>query len=183
MAYKIPDNIKVLCEKENLSDPDEQELVKQELVKFLKYYLDLKGGKNSLANVTDIVSKHGEFTVKGTVYPFERDVAGRMMRTRNYTLKEGINRASKEEVYVIASDRDWWDKFSGWVSVGLLIIGFILGIIGEPIRDQIFPTDTTSSDTVSVKILSMPQQKESENYQKDAQLSVQEKDSVSNEQH
>lgn len=160
MAYRIPDKIKVLCKKENLSNPDEQELVKQELVKFLEYYLDLKRGKNSLANVTDIVSQDGEFPVKGTVYPFERDVAGRMMRTRNYTMREGTNKAGKEEVYVIAADRDWWDKYSGWVSVFLLIVGFVLGIIGEPIRERIFPKDTTSPDTVSVKILSMPQKAE-----------------------
>ncbi len=158
MDYKIPDNIKALCKKENLSKPDEQELVKQELVKFLEYYLDLKRGKNSLANITDIVSEDGEFPVKGTVYPFERDVAGRMMRTRNYTMEERINKAGKEEVYVIAADRDWWDKYSILVSVGLLIIGFALGIIGEPIRERIFHKEKTSPDTVSVKILSVPQQ-------------------------
>jgi hypothetical protein len=76
MDYIVADNIKALCDKDNLKDAKEQELVKQELVKFLTYYLDLKKGKNSLANVTDIVSKDGEFRVKATNYPFERDVAG-----------------------------------------------------------------------------------------------------------
>jgi hypothetical protein len=46
MEYKIPDDIKALCEKKDLSKPDEQELVKVELVKFLTAYLNLKIGKN-----------------------------------------------------------------------------------------------------------------------------------------
>jgi len=155
MNYKIPEDIKLLCYKDNLSNPDEQELVKKELVKFLTYYLDLKKGNNSLANITDIVSKGGEFPIKGTVYPFERDVAGRMGRTRNYTMKEGVNRAGKNEVYVIAADRDWWDKYSGWVSIGLLIIGFVLGIISDPIKDRLFPKEKgkSNSDTISLKTL------------------------------
>jgi|GEM_PF-5879315 len=137
MHYIIPKNIKTLCEKENLSDPKEQELVKQELVNFLKHYLDLKRGKNSLANVTDIVSEGGAFPVKGTVYPFERDVAGRMVRTRDYTMKEGFNKVGKDEVYVIAADRDFWDKYSGWFSLILVVISFFLGLIGELIRQCI----------------------------------------------
>ena len=84
MNYKIPDNIKTLCAKPNLSDPDEQETVKQEIIKYLKDYLNLKKGKNSLADVTGIV--RDAFQCKGTVYPFERDIAGRMMRTRDYTM-------------------------------------------------------------------------------------------------
>src|SRR5437763_13440577 len=83
--YKMPENIKALCTKDDLSDPEEHELVKQEFVKFLAAYLSLKRGKekgkNSLANITDIVTS--EIQVKGTNYPFERDVAGRMVRTRN----------------------------------------------------------------------------------------------------
>lgn len=154
MNYKIPDNIKLLCNKDNLSISDEQEIVKKELVKFLTYYLDLKRGKNSLANITDIVSANGEFPIKGTVYPFERDVAGRMVRTRNYTMKEGVNSSGKNEVYVIAADRDWWDKYSGWVSIGLLIIGFILGIISDPIKERLFPKEKKiNSDTISAKII------------------------------
>lgn len=159
MDKNIPDYIKSLCEKDNLSDPGEQELVKKKLKEFLEQYLDLKKGKNSLANVSDIVSQSGEFPVKGTNYPFERDVAGRMVRTRNYTMKEGVNKAGKDEVYIIAADRDWWDKYSGWVSLALLILGFVLGIISDPIKERIFPKvkEKINSDTVSVKVLSMPQ--------------------------
>src|SRR5688572_27218278 len=112
MEYKIQENIKALCSKADLSDPDEQELVKKEFVKFLTAYLSLgegtDKGRNSLANITDIVRNDKQFPIKGTNYPFERDIAGRMMRTRNYTMKEGINEDGKKEVYVIAADRDWW---------------------------------------------------------------------------
>jgi hypothetical protein len=134
MNYKIPDHIKFLCDKGDLSNPDEQELVKQELVKFLTDYLDLKKGKNSLANITDIVSEDGEFPVKGTVYPFERDVAGRMMRTRNYTMKEGTNKVGKEEVYIIAADRDWWDKNKLWFTLITSAAGIIIGIMADPLK-------------------------------------------------
>lgn len=168
MDYKIPDDIKKLCDQESLSDPIEQELVKKELVNFLKAYLKLGNennksiGNNSLANVTDITSEKGEFPIKGKNYPFERDVAGRMMRTRNYTMQEGFNRMNQSEVYVIAADRDWWDKYSGWVSIGLLIVGFILGIISDPVRDAIFhkAKNKSSSDTLSVKVLQLPQKAE-----------------------
>jgi hypothetical protein len=141
MEYKIPDNIRTLCSKNDLSDPEEQELVKRELVKYLQAYLSLgKGsdkGRNSLANITDIVRNDKEFPIKGTVYPFERDVAGRMVRTRNYIMKEGTNKADKEEVYVIAADRDWWDKNKFWFSVLMIAIGAVIGSAVEPLSKLI----------------------------------------------
>lgn len=155
MDYKIPDNIKGLCEKENLSDPKEQELVKQELVKFLIYYLDLKRGKNSLANVTDIVSKDGEFTVKGTVYPFERDVAGRMVRTRNYTMKEGINKVGKEEVYVIAADRSLWDRYKLLFTLLTAAAGTLFGIMADPLKGLLHTESGNQyliRDTIQVRL-------------------------------
>lgn len=164
MNYKIPDNIKILCEKDSLADPKEQELVKRELVKFIKAYLTLGDendeyiGRNSLANITDITSEKGEFPVKGKNYPFERDIAGRMMRTKNYTMKEGLNWLREPEVYVIAADRDFWDKHKGPISVGLLVFGFILGLIGDAVKERIFTTKTNKSnpDTISVKVLQLP---------------------------
>ncbi len=155
MDYKIPDKIKTLCDKDDLSNPYEQELVKQELVKFITYYLDLKRGKNSLANVTDIVSESGEFPVKGTVYPFERDVAGRMMRTRNYTMKEGINKAGKEEVYIIAADRDWWDKNKLWFTLLTSAAGIIIGIMAAPLKgvfDNKIKEEYYIKDTIHVRL-------------------------------
>ncbi len=143
MDYKIPDNIKLLSAKDHLSDSKEQELVKRELVNFLTAYLTLGDeddktiGRNSLANITDIVSKDGEFPVKGTVYPFERDVAGRMVRTRNYTMKEGINKDGKEEVYVIAADRDWWDKNKIRFTILTLALGTLIGSLGNPLSNLI----------------------------------------------
>jgi hypothetical protein len=155
MDYKIPDNIKTLCEKENLSDPKEQELVKQELVNFLKYYLDLNRGKNSLANVTDIVSQSGEFPVKGTVYPFERDVAGRMVRTRNFTMKEGVNKAGKEEVYVIAADRSLWDRYKLLFTLLTGAAGTLFGIMADPLKG-VFHTESNNQylirDTIQVRL-------------------------------
>lgn len=133
MKYKIPDNIKALCDKQDLSDSDEQEKVKQEIVKYLSYYLDLKRGRNSLANVTDIVNDF--FKVRGTNYNFERDIAGRMMRTRNYTMKEGVNKAGKEDVLVIAADRDWLDKNKFWFSIAMVIIGTLVGSISNPLSN------------------------------------------------
>ena len=137
MDYKIPDDIKSLCDKDSLKDRKEQEIVKKEIVKFLTYYLDFKKGKNSLANVTDIVSKDGEFRVKATVYPFERDVAGRMMRTRNYTMQEGVNEAGKKEVYVIAADRDWWDRNKFWFSILMIFAGTVIGSLSNPLSNLI----------------------------------------------
>lgn len=133
MDYIIPDNIKKLCAKLDLSDPVEQDLVKREIIKYLNDYLDLDKGKNSLANVTDIVRDF--FNVVGTNYPFERDIAGRMMRTRNYTMKEEIAKNGKEDVYVIAADRDWWDKNKFWFSVIMLIIGTLVGSINNPLSN------------------------------------------------
>jgi hypothetical protein len=92
-----------------------------------------------------------------------------MMRTRNYTMQEGVNEPGQKEVYVIAADRDWWDKYSGWVSLGLLILGFLLGLISDPIKSAISPTQSTNSDTVSVKVLSLPQQQALKSDQYDAQ--------------
>ena len=175
MNYKIPDKISEACQRDKPKDEAEMELVKKEFIKFLGAYLSLKKGedkgRNSLANITDIVSTSGEFTIKWTNYPFERDIAGRMMRTKNFTLQEGINDNGKKEVYVIAADRDWWDKYSGWVSIGLLIIGFILGIISDPIKERLFPKEKnkSNSDTISVNILQLPSQQEPKNDQNDVQ--------------
>lgn len=136
MNYKIPNHIKLICKKENLSDPNDQEDVKKELKKFLETYLSLEKdkGNNSLANITDIVSENGEFPIKGSNYPFERDVAGRMMRTRNYTIQEGVNEAGKKEVYVIAADRDWWDKHKFLFTLLTLGAGTLIGIMSDPLK-------------------------------------------------
>lgn len=75
-----------------------------------------------------------------------------MMRTRDYTMKESINEGDGKEVYVIAADRDWWNKYSVWVSFGLLVLGFIFGLFGEPIKNKIF-TKPINKDTVLVKVL------------------------------
>jgi hypothetical protein len=117
-----------------------------------------------LANITDIVKK--DFKVQGTNYPFERDVAGRMMRTKNYTMQEGLSEARNREVYVIAADRDWWDRHRGSVPFLLLGVGFLLGLITDPIKDAIFSTTKPANpDTVSVKVLTLPQQEEPKNDQ------------------
>ncbi len=141
MEYKIPDNIKLICAKPQLDKPDinnEQELVKFEIVKFLKeYYLSLDKGKgnNSLANVTGIV--RDDFKVLWTVYPFELDIAGRMMRSRDYTMKEGFDTSGKQEVFVIAADRDWWDKNKLWFSILILLLGTLIGSLVTPLSNLI----------------------------------------------
>jgi hypothetical protein len=158
MDNKIPDHIKSICAKPKLDDPDinnEQELVKKAIVEYLEYYLDIKKGGNSLADVTGII--RNEFECKWTVYTFERDIGGRMMRTRNYTMRETINEGGGKEILVIAADRDWWDKYSGWFSLASIVLAFILGLLGEPIKNALFSKTPTNKDTVSVKILQMPQ--------------------------
>ena len=155
MDYLIPNDIKLLCEKDDLNNSKEQELVKAELKKFLEHYLDLKRGKNSLANVTDIVSQSGEFPVKGTNYPFERDVAGRMVRTRNFTMKEGINKSGKEEVYVIAADRSLWDRYKLLFTLLTAAAGTLFGIIADPLKG-VFHTESNNQyliqDTIQVQL-------------------------------
>lgn len=130
MDYIIPDKIKALCAKSDLSDSKEQDEVKKELVKFLEYYLDLKKGKNSLANITGIVQD--EFPVKGTVYTFERDVAGRMVRTRNYTMKEISRKVGDKEIWevlVIPLDRKIWEKYVVPYSIIMIIIGTLISTL------------------------------------------------------
>ena len=107
--------------------------MKKEIVKYLKDYLNLKKGKNSLADVTGIIRE--VFKCKGTVYPFERDIAGRMMRTRNYTMQELINEGGGKEVHVIAADRDWWDKNKFWFSIAMVLIGTIVGSVSSPLSN------------------------------------------------
>ena len=168
MEYNIPPDIEILCAKTDLSNENEQEKVKVEIVNYLKRYLDKKDGKNSFVDVTGII--RDIFKCQGTQYSFDRDIGGRMQRTRDFTMREAINEGNGKEVYVIAADRDWWDKYSGWVSIVLLVIGFILGLIGEPIRDKIFTkTKPTNIDTLSIKVLSLPQQEQPHLYQHNLQ--------------
>lgn len=134
MDYVIPDNIKMLCAKIDLSDADEQDAVKKELVKFLEYYLDLKKGKNSLANISGIV--HREFPVKGTNYPFERDVAGRMVRTHNYIMKEVSRKVGDKEIWevlVIPLDRRWWEIYPYLIPLIAVLVGSLLTLIATKI--------------------------------------------------
>jgi hypothetical protein len=129
MHYKIPQKIQILCNKQDLSDTNEQYEVKKEIANYIEnYYLNLKIGKNSLANISNIVKDF--FHVKGTNYPFERDIAGLMMRSRDYTMKE-INKIIDgkeiEEVFVIPLDRKWHEKSP---TTYTLFIGFVGSVIG-----------------------------------------------------
>jgi len=64
-------------------------------------------------------------------------MAGRMMRTRNFTMQEGINAAGKKEVYVIAADRDWWDRNKFKALLITLVVGTIIGSLGNPLSSLI----------------------------------------------
>ena len=120
MDYKIPDNIKTLCEKQDLSDDKEQDLVKNEVIKYATQYLDKRKGKNSIINITDVVRDF--FKIRGGNYPFERDIARRMARTRDYEIREGKNKNNDDEVYIIPLDRKLWEKYTpGWTVLMLLV--------------------------------------------------------------
>lgn len=159
MNYPIPEHIKEICKKEKPKDEGEMESVKKEFKKFLEAYLSLDDGddkgRNSLANVTDIVSTDGEFPIKWTNYPFERDMAGRMMRTRNFTMQEGINTAGKREVYVIAADRDWWDRNKFKALLITLFLGTIIGSLGNPISSLVDKLVNKESNKTEVCQLSV----------------------------
>jgi hypothetical protein len=159
MEYTIPKDIQDACKRDKPKDEKELESVKTQLKKFLEAYLSLEDGKdkgrNSLANITDIVSKDGEFPIKWTNYPFERDMAGRMMRTRNFTMQEGINEVGKKEVYVIAADRDWWDRNKLWFTILTTSIGIALGVMADPLKGLLRTESDTQyliRDTIQVRL-------------------------------
>ncbi|HVX50982.1 MAG TPA: hypothetical protein VHB48_12535 [Chitinophagaceae bacterium] len=135
MTYTVPPKIAILCAKKDLSNQDEQEKVKKEVVKYLKSYLNLKEGKNSFADVTGII--RNVFMCNGTSYSFERDIAGRMMRTKDYTMIEAVNDGGGKEVYIVPADRDWWDKSKFWFTVSTLLLGTLIGSLGNPLSNLI----------------------------------------------
>ena len=157
----MTDKERTIANKKDLSNKEEMETMKSFTVKYLRWYLHKNGDNNSFADVTGRI--RDDLKIAGTNYAFERDIAGRMMRTRNYTMRENLDNPNAKEVYVIAADRDWWDRNKFWFTIIIggigIIVGWILNLFSDPIKTRLFP-QPLKQDTVQVHILSMPPSQE-----------------------